>query len=341
MVTRKQRLLRSRLTVALLLSALISGCTTSAPVAGPTQVSLVTLDELPSVARFAEIGNIGQAYRLQTTLPANVRFPASQQHTSALLTGTIRLFHFDEQQARWTEVADSRFDGQTSELVGSNLAPGLYTAFGWSANPVENALQRLIFDAQRGFRNEAFAFASLDELRQGIASTPVERQPQLLHDFIQLSVSLEQTTCHLVDNAAHAACSEACRDLARPRQRTGAWGFCPRECRQPECCDCESFTVTERVWIPESMVRPALQPCPGWQNGQLCPLCERGLSCPTRAAASVVQITPNSVILEHSVMHRVGLGPVAEEPGFRSAWHTAIEQILGRRYGDPSPQPSG
>jgi hypothetical protein len=320
-------------TLLLLLAAV--GCAPPASAPDPAHVASVTLGELPADARFVEIGNIGQAYRLHTTLPANIRFPVPQDGAASLLPATVRLFHFDAERAVWTEIADSRFDVQTSELVGRNLAPGHYTAFGWSKNPVENALQRLNLDAQLGYRPEQAAFGSLDELSQAVLSAPVEERSILVRDFVQVrGITVPSRVCWVGPDTS--SCPTGCADAVLTHRD---WSQCPAACPlQPGCCRCE--TVPARLSVPESVLGPALRPCPGWPTGRPCSLCPGGLSCPTGQLSNVEQIRPNVSVLDYTVMHRLGLGSLVEDQLLRTILNTAIGQMLGRQYGDPSPQPS-
>ena len=321
------------LATALLLPPSLATCARVSP--EPNAV-VVAPGELPRGARFVPVGNIGEAYRLQGGGAA--RFPAPREGAAALLPGTIRLFRFDEQRSAWAEIPGSRFDERTGELVGDSLAPGYYTAFGWSRNPAENAVQRILSDMRRGLRPERGAPTSQDSLRAHVASVPAALRSALMRDWVQWSFTLDQTTCQTHDMPG---CHDICRRRAReqklelPSQRT-ALASCPGQCPDAPCCTCETFAVTERFWIPESIFATPLLSCTGVPGGPTCPVC---LSCANGALAAAERIRPTLEIPDYRFMDGIRLGGLVADVALRDIMHDMVEETLGRQYPVPPPWP--
>jgi len=327
---------RGRPVVALLaglLPLLLAGCETLPPPAGPSEVEAtpVALADLPEGARVESLGNVGTAYRLSGDAPIAGTFPVAAVRVEGLLPDTLRLFRFDTQTGAWAEIGDSSYDKKNGRLTGANLTPGLYTAFGWSANPVANALQRMIFDSQLGYRSAGDQIPTLAELREQVAVADFDAQTQLLQGWLDLSVSLERTNCETL-RGEDDSCPLVCRRLAGRRKLSS----CPEECPEPECCFCQTFSWPERVRVPGSFLPRLPEPCSG---GLFCPPCPLGLSCPTGPGPRLQVIGPTLSTPDYAVMNQLGLGEVVEDVALRDILHRAIEGSLGREYPVPPPWP--
>ena len=293
------------------------------------EIDSVGLGSLPAEARFITLGDIGQAYRLTASGPVEGRFPISPDTLETLLLATIRLFRFDEMTGDWLEIADSYYDAQTNEIVGKDLVSGLYTAVGWSANPAENVMQRIVFDWSNGF-GPFFDDAQLQE-------EPADNQTgfdhprfrtSLVQNWIYISFSLRRTTCETIDEEG---CPRPCRRLAGRRKLSS----CPVECPEPDCCECQEFTWTERALIPADLFQA---PPPLCRPGQgPCPLCPNGLSCPSGPSVDTDIIKPTLSVPDYAFMTELGLGALVEDVVLRDDLHALVETIVGTEYPIPPP----
>jgi hypothetical protein len=291
-------------------------------------INAVPVSELPPEARPVDVGALGQVYRLDADGPVDVRFPAPRQATQDLLDDTVHLFVLDPTNGRWLEVEGSYYDARAGELVGQDLSPGLYTAFGWSANPAANAIQRMIADVQRGHLPEQPQASTLDELRQQVASTRPELRPGLVRDWVLWSFNLQRTTC---ETFAGEDCHPNCG-----RHRTKLRS-CPAECPESAgCCECQTFNWPERLYVPVGFLEIAPVPCPG---GPPCSVCPNGLSCPTGPFVDEQRIDPTFEVPRYDVFDRVGLEELVDDVVLRDTLHRVIEQTVDRQYPVPPPWP--
>ena len=293
----------------------------------------VALEDLPEEAAIESIGSIGTAFRLEGEAPIAGSFEVPGKAIDGLLPATVRLFHFRENEGQWAEVPDSAYDEKARELTGKGLSPGLYTAFGWSKNPVESTIQRLIFDGQRGYRPEAGELQSLEKLRLEVQQADFELQPGLVRDWLELSVTLPRRTCETI---ASEDCDFVCQRMAGRIKLSS----CPEECPAPDCCSCQDFSWTDRVRIPGGILPPLPEPCAGGPNGPFCPICPLGLSCPTGEGPGIEAIAPILEVPDYTVLDDVGLREVIEDVELRDVLHRVVEETVGTEYPVPPPYPA-
>lgn len=228
---------------------------------------------------------------------------------------------------RWSELPDSRYDQDAQELVGTNLEPGLYSAFGWSANPVENALQRMVADATLGYRSRV-ADPDQGEEDGGLSATSFLVRAWLA----EVSFSYRETTCETKDNPD---CPENCQRAAG-RVTLSSCRVDGVECPEPDCCECVTGTVTERFTPPPlSPIDIPLTPCPGPQ----CPICPDGLSCPTGPFVGIPSIAPTLELPDYAMLEGIGLGFLTDDPALREAFKEVVEETIGVQYPVPPPWP--
>lgn len=327
-------------TVAVLaLSSLLGACchsTGGSPVGEP-RIETIDLVSLPAEAWFAPIGSIGTAYRVTGGYPGEARLPTGDGAADGLLPATIRLFRFDERAGRWSEIPESRYDGQSRELVALNLGSGVYTAFGWSANPAENAFQRLLLDASLGYGGFFDPLASREALDRGQdASVRAFRRDALLSWF-DFSFNYPKTTCGAIKGEDERDCPPAC-DLAAAHEvlllscqvETVMDG---REvlvdCPQPRCCECVTGTVTERAVIPGSFFERLPPPCARGPRSFPCPICPDGLSCPGGGFTGLPAIAPVLEIPDYTFLETFGLGAVRADPVFSETLEEIMKGVTG------------
>lgn len=289
-------------------------------------VTVVALDELPEEARFTPVGDVGRAYRLQAGGPADARFPVEADAAATLLPATIRLFRFDDAGEDWVEIADSRFDPDSRTLVGSDLEPGLYTAFGWSANPAANALQRLIFDAANGFGPQQGEPPSLDLIReQAKASDIGALEPVLgLGDWLRFTY----TPLGICQVFSGLDCATSC---GPPR-----WvQSCPTGCTAP-CCTCRTRFIPVQPRSPFPGTRSPT-PCESLGSPILCPVCPHGLSCPSGPFVELPEIAPTQPVPDYGIFRTAGLAEIVDDEVLRVVLDRLVEQTVGREYPVPPP----
>lgn len=319
------------MTRELMLAGLLSvmGCTTITRIVGGDDGSEGSTEELsagvvevprsllPPEAAFLDLGSVGRVYQLTHPGPVDAGFPVPPDIGEALLVDTLRLFVWDG-QSTWTEVPDSGFDPAASEVVAAGLNPGFYTAFGWCADPVQNTMQRLILDAQRGYRPGGQP-VSYDELEAefGGLNHPAYGAG-MLRDWLQLSFSVTRTTCETYDGPG---CDPVC---GRPLPYK--LSSCPTECPETTCCDCETFSETERAYIPAGLLDGLLRPCP---TGGLCPVCPDGLSCPTGVGPALDTIAPWGGPFDYQVLDELRVGVLTGDDWVRGGVEALIQQTLG------------
>lgn len=317
---------RYLLLAALIASAGLLGCPKAATPPGGA-VTVVALDELPQEAHFASIGDIGRAYRLRAAGPVDTRFPLKAGAADTLLPTTIRLFRFDDAGQDWVEIADSRFDPRSRTLAGSNLEPGLYTAFGWSANPAENALQRLIFDARNGFGSQQTQPLSLDQIRDLAKTSEMGAlEPALgLGDWLRFTYSKEtHCTVQRGPDCLAAGCGP-------PR-----WvSSCPSGCTSP-CCTCRTIYIPAQPRSPFPPTRSP-QPCESLGSPILCPVCPHGLSCPSGPFVDIEVIQPTLPVPTYEIFRKAGFGEIVDDVVLREVLDLLVEQTVGQEYPVPPP----
>jgi hypothetical protein len=290
-------------------------------------VTVVPLDELPQEARFTPVGDIGRAFRLEAGGPAEARFPVQPDAAASLLPATVRLFRFDDAGEDWVEIADSRFDQSSRTLVGSNLEPGLYTAFGWSANPAANALQRLIFDAANGFGPPQGAPPSLDRIRELAEASDVGALAPVLAigDWLRYTYS-RKTWCKIVSGRDCLAMS-----CGPPRIVES----CPTECTAP-CCTCDTIFIPTQPRSPFPAPQ-APMPCQSLGSPILCPVCPLGLSCPSGPFVDLEAIRPTLPVLDREIFRTAGFGEIVDDEVLRVVLDRLVEQTVGQEYPVPPP----
>lgn len=293
------------------------------------EVTPVDLADLPEGAQFTTVGHAGRVYQLEAEEPpVSARFPVAPEAVQTLLPDTLRLFRFKSALNQWEEIDASSFDAGTGELVGDGLEPGLYTGFGWSTNPAENAIQRLGLDARLGYRPQGDSLRTLAELRKEVEATDLELRPDLVRNWLLLSFSLERTTCETLNNPD---CDPLCQRLAGRTKLSS----CPSECPEPECCECETFSYVERLFVPRNFLDPIPQICPGG----LCPICPQGLSCPTGPYVQEQAVHPRLEVPAYEIFQSVALSEIVEDEVLRDVLHQVVEESVGTEYPVPPPWP--
>lgn len=317
---------RHLLLATLIASIGLLGCPDPATPPGGA-VTVVSLDELPQEARFTPVGDIGRAFRLAAGGPAETRFPVQPDAAASLLPATIRLFRFDEAGENWVEIADSRFHDDSRTLVGSNLEPGIYTAFGWSANPAANALQRLIFDAAHGFGPPQGEPLSLDRIRELAEASDVgASEPVLaLGDWLRFTYST-LTICQVSNGPGCDFVS-----CGPPRIVES----CPSDCRPP-CCTCRTIFIPAQPRSPLPATQ-APKPCESLGSPILCPVCPLGLSCPSGPFVDVEAIRPTLPVPDYEIFRTAGFGKIVDDEVLRVVLDRLVEQTVGQEYPVPPP----
>lgn len=285
---------------------------------------------MPRGAAFAPLGNIGLVYELSASGAVDASFQVPEEAVKTILPSTIRLFRYDDKEESWGEIAKSHFDAEPSVLVGKDLKPGLYTAFGWSANPAENALQRMIFDFEHGYS------ASLkDSSAAGAQVVDVEMlRLEILLAWIFIEVNLTRTACEALDNPG---CPLFCRRLASHHRK---FSSCPQDtasgmtCEAPNCCSCVTRNIREGAYVPESIFEavPPLCRTPGQ-----CPICPNGISCPTFSDFDINIIAPILPVPDYEVFSKIGLGGIIQDTVLRDSLNGLVEKITGQEYPIPPP----
>lgn len=330
------RHLRNGSVSTLLLCSMLAGCAhLSGPSASEVEIQPIALGALALEAHFLPIGSIDTAYLLKGGPATEVRLPTKQGAVDALLPRTVRLFKFDEETGRWTEVADSRYDEESRELVGVDLGSGVYTAFGWSANPVENALQRILLDSSLGFGGLVNPPDSSPGNEQSSEHFIGEFRRDLLLGWLDLSFSYPVTSCQTRDEPG---CPSECRRAAG-RVILSSCRINRVVCPQPGCCDCVTGSFTERSVVPRSFFETLPIPCRSPSLGLLCPVCPDGLSCPTGRFVEMPQIKPALDTPDYAFLEDIGLGVVTEDPVLRDDFHDLVEAVTGNKYPVPPPWP--
>lgn len=215
-------------------------------------------------------------------------------------------------------MAGSRFDSATATLVGEDLAPGYYTGFGFSALAGENLLQRLLFDAQRGFRLGNAPLESPAQVTSRIATVPGEERPRILGEWLQARLIVPFTMCFmpLPTSTLNCAALPACSSLPAPQ--------CPPGC-DPECCRCGTFG--ERLYLPIGIFRIPLEPCVPGAGGRFCPICPHGLNCPARADSLRI-LQPRDLAIDPEILRRMGFTDGPQTLVVREALHGLAQQTL-------------
>ncbi|MFA0964850.1 hypothetical protein AB9P05_23780 [Roseivirga sp. BDSF3-8] len=126
---------------------LFTTCNPSQPATTPgyrmLDPSVLSLEEL-----YLPLGETGLVVKVEST-QTDLRLPLPDG-PNMVLPETIRLFRLDKNEGKWTLVPASKYHAGSEEVVVPELGKGLYIAAGWSANPAENVLQRLIYDWGQG-----------------------------------------------------------------------------------------------------------------------------------------------------------------------------------------------
>ncbi len=332
-----------RLAAVLVVCTMMLGC---AHLGGPStsEIEPIELGALPPKADFVPIGSIGAAYWVEGGRAMEARFPTPVGAVDSLLPATIRLFRFDEKTDRWSEIVESRYDEKSRELIGANLRPGFYTAFGWSANPAENALQRILVDATLGYG------ALTDAPNFNLRPDQGERVPidafrrELVRSWLHGSFSFPITSCQFLDVPAcpEQECRRAAsRIISRScRVRVGTEPS-PIDCPQPQCCQCESGRFTERFVVPLLIIMDQLPiPCGSTPRGILCPTCPNGLSCPRGRFVDTPQIEPLLDVPNYAFLDEIGLDVVIDDVMVREVLQDIVEGVTGNEYPVPPPWPN-
>lgn len=324
--------------LAMALFTLLLGCTTIDRIGGgnesPTEPRTTTTEAIPLAlvvevprsmleerAAFLDLGAVGRVFVLEGNGPLDAGFPVDPDITEHLLEDTIRLFAWDEQLG-WTEIDDSAYDPSTYEVVGSGLEPGVYTAFGWSAEPVGNAMQRLLLDAQYGYRPDAELMV-FDELEAELGQMNNPRYGTgLVRDWLQLSFSFTRTNCETLGGPF---CDLECGRTNRTKLNR-----CPENCPAEDgCCECQTFTDTERVVIPARLFDDLLFPCP------LCPVCPNGLSCPGGFGPDVDTIKPRLTRgFDYAVLEDLRVDELTTDDWVRGAFDALVQDTVGLTIDD-------
>ncbi len=284
----------------------------------------VPLAELPANARFKTLGFTGAVHRVEGKVESEVRLPVPAEALQRLLPGTIRAFRFDQPSSIWKELEATTLDEQSLTVTLTEPEPGLYATFGWSRDPVLNAVQRWTVDVANGRRPTAPPAATVEDLRNRIGNLDPKLRPAAVRDWVVWELTLQLTTCEAFDEPG---CDPACRAASGQKLNQ-----CPDICTD-DCCSCETFDFTERAVIPR-VVLDRLQPCPIDKSG--CRLCPGGLSCSDHPP--IVAIAPDLDTLDYSVLDR-RLAEVVGAMDLRDHLHTAVEQTVGHEYPVPPPWP--
>lgn len=324
----KHRRLPSIAVVAL--SSLLGACchSTGGSPAGEPKIETLDLDSLPPGAEFAPIGSIGTAYRVTGGYPGEAHLPTGDGAADGLLPATIRLFRFDDGAGRWSEIAESRYDEQSRELVGLNLGSGFYTAFGWSANPAENAFQRLLLDASLGYGGLFEPRGSNPTGDQSPGAAVGAFRQDVLLSWLDRSLWFPVTRCHIEGLACPVACLSHRGKLLHSCLVTNAAGE-PVSCPQPGCCFCITVPVRERVVIPRSLFERLPPPCARGPRSFPCPICPDGLSCPGGGFTGLTEIAPVLETPDYGFLETLGLGAVTADPVLSETLEEIVEGVTG------------
>lgn len=316
------------LVTTLLLSTLAACCGyVKGKPAGPPNIEPIPRSELPLEAAFVPVGWAGTAYRLEGGTAGEVRFPMTESAVEGLLPATVRLFRFDEGAKQWTEIADSRYDEASGDLVGADLDPGFYTGFGWSSNPAANALQRIALDASLGYAGLGTNPLRVGGVGQGQGPSIDAFRSTLVQGWLGYTVVYPITFCRIV----HPACplTSGC-----PVPGTPVGDSCfvmGVDCRA--CCQCITFRGRISTPVPGSFIEPPRFPC---ERTRLCPVCPNGLSCPTGPFVELPEIKPEVEVPDYSILEELGLGVVLDDPVLRDHLHGLVEEVTGGDYPVPA-----
>lgn len=289
---------------------------------------LVPPAEVPKAAQFAALGAVGAVYRLEHKSTAEVKIAIPAEALTRLLPHTIRAFRFDEQTTAWQELPETKVDPESRTMVLAAPEAGYYTAFGWSLNPADNALQRWTLDAKHGRRPDYEPAETLEALRKQVLTVASHHRHELVRDWMVWEVTLDRTTCETKDAEA---CADSCKALAGRKKLSS----CPEECQAPACCECEEFKFIERVWVPQSLFDSG-GICIAGQPG--CGLCPNGLSCPTAETPPITVIAPTLETPDYSQFHG-RLGDLIADEDLRDYVHSMVERTVGQEYPVPPPWP--
>ena len=307
------------------------GCSYNTASTDKAEVKLIELSALPENARFISTGSVGVAFWLTAAQAGKTHFPVPKQSADLLLVKTIRLYHFDEKNNRWDELSKSYYDVHSNEVIGMNLRPGIYSAFGWSVNPVENAMQRIILDASLGYGESL--------------SKSVPNQSTSISDFRRflVQIAIPEFSFTFTSNSCQTKnepdCPEACRRAAG-RIILNSCRVEETVCVQPRCCDCVEATITERfVPPPVGPIATQIRECNRNPNSPLCPLCPNGLSCPGGPFTGNQIIAPSLSVPDYSALDKLGLGVLIDDVVLRESLKEVVEGVIGVKYPVPPPWP--
>lgn len=292
----------------------------------PDAIITTEYDALGVEERFLPLGSTGLTFRVEKEIKkqTEIRLDDKQDH---LLPGTIRLFKFDPKAEKWSQVEGSSFNEKINSVVAPALTPGLYTAAGWSANPAENALQRLCFDLDKGRQlyDHGLHASLADDLDRN--DLTYNRVLGRLIDYLVF----ERTRCFIISRGVNCfECDITANEPVYPNN-------CPSVCPSPACCACITFSFRNRMIVPQLTSLQTQILC----DSPPCEICPNGLSCPNENQQNTQVITP-TLKPDYGFYKKIGLGDLLEKYETRIQLYAMTDAILGKNYPKPEPMlPAG